>query len=245
VGDPTVEHRADSDRVFDGSRNILDCAHRDKAVMSQMELFTQPPKLRLFGLRPALIKIHTDLLLIHSRVEVWAALYPSELTPLEKLVIVLEDRRFMKHLGFDLKSVIRELFKALTFRRHGGASTIDMQFIRTVTGYNEMTISRKLYEILLSILIQYRYSKVVILRSYLKCAYFGSRIIGVDKASKKMFGVAADALTNEQAALLAAMLVYPRPLSGHAAWSLRVRRRANYGMSVYIANKQRFDKLTC
>src|SRR5260370_30708064 len=129
-----------------------------------MRLFRQQPVLHSFGLRQALIKVHADLLFIHSRVDKWAAFYPSELTPLERMVIVLEDRRFMKHPGFDPKSVVREFFKALTFRRHGGASTIDMQFVRTVTGYKELTITRKLYEMLLSILIQYRYSKIVILR---------------------------------------------------------------------------------
>lgn len=245
MGGATVEHRPGPIRAFDRGRNILDSPHHNEAEISQMELFKQPPKLRLFGLRSALIKIHRDLLLIHSRVKVWAALYPSELTPLEKMVIVLEDRRFMKHLGFDCKSAVREISKALTFRRHGGASTIDMQFVRTVTGYKELTIWRKLYEILLSLLIQYRYNKVTILRSYLRCAYFGSRMIGADRASKQMFRVAADALSDDQAAMLAAMLVYPRPLSGHAAWALRVRRRANYGMSIYIANKERFDKFNC
>jgi len=155
------------------------------------------------------------------------------------MVIALEDRRYFRHAGVDLASVVRELVKAISFRRHGGASTIDMQFVRTATGYKKRTFGRKAYEVLLALLIQYRYSKIVILRSYLNCAFFGSRLIGADRAARSVFGVRADDLNVEQAAFIAAMLVYPRPLAPPANWQLRVRKRADYGMAIHIAHKQR------
>ena len=67
------------------------------------------------------------------------------------MTIVLEDRRFFKHYGVDLHSVLREVSKALTLRRHGGFSTIDMQFVRTITGFRQHTIRRKVYEIVLAL----------------------------------------------------------------------------------------------
>jgi len=139
--------------------------------------------------------------------------------------------------------MLREMLRFLTFRKYGGASTIDMQFVRTVTGYRERTLRRKLYEMLLTLLIQFRYSKIVILRSYLSHAYFGSHVIGIRAAAKTMFQADPDDLTLDQAAVIAAMLVYPRPLSAPEAWTHKLFRRSKYGVSVYIANKQRFDQL--
>lgn len=206
-------------------------------------LYEQEPKLRLFHPRQALTKIHLDLLQVHSNVRNVLAYYPSELTNLEKLCLVLEDRRFLIHHGIDFKSVLREFVRAVTFRKHGGASTIDMQFVRTSTGYKEKTVARKLYEIFLAIIIQFRYSKIVILRSYLACAYFGWGLRGADAAARKIYGKRANNLSIEEAAYVAAMLVYPYPRHPAPEWMSKVQRRADYGKRIYIANKQRFDQL--
>ncbi|MDR3572032.1 MAG: transglycosylase domain-containing protein [Candidatus Pacebacteria bacterium] len=201
------------------------------------------PRLRPFGPRAALLKLHSDLFIVHSRVQPYAQYYPPEMTNLEKLVVALEDRRFLNHAGVDLISVVREVGRAVSFKRHGGASTIDMQFVRTATGYRKPTAWRKFYEMLLAYFIQYRYSKITILRSYLDCAFFGSHLIGARRAAQSMFSADYRELTIEQAAMLAAMLVYPRPLEGGETWLAKVRRRSDYGMRVYIANKKRFDQL--
>ena len=47
------------------------------------------------------------------------------LSPFEQMVIVLEDRRFLRHAGVDIQSIIRELYKMILRRKHGGASTIE------------------------------------------------------------------------------------------------------------------------
>jgi membrane peptidoglycan carboxypeptidase len=206
-------------------------------------LYKQQPKLGPIGIRPILLRVHADLFQIHRYADVWSAYYPDELTNLEKLVLALEDRRFMKHAGVDLISIIREISRALRFKRHGGASTIDMQIVRTATGYRTRTLGRKLYEVFLALLIQYRYSKIVILRSYLKSAFFGSHLVGAEKAAYTLFNTSSASLTIEQAAFLAAMLVYPKPLAGGETWSSKVLRRSNYGMKIYIANKKRFDQV--
>jgi membrane peptidoglycan carboxypeptidase len=156
---------------------------------------------------------------------------------------VLEDRRFLDHRGVDLRSGLREIIRAMTFRRHGGASTIDMQFVRTATGFRHKTFRRKIYEILLAVIIQFRYNKITILRSYLACAFFGSHLIGANKISHMLYGRNAEELSIDEAAMIAAMLVYPRPSSPTSQWQIKVQSRANYGKRIYIANKQHFDKL--
>lgn len=205
-------------------------------------LYEQEPKLKLIHPREVLTKIHIDLFKVHDCVKPWLAYHSETLTLLEKFVLVLEDRRFIHHHGFDSKSVIRELLRAITFRRHGGASTIDMQFVRTSTGYRQRTLRRKIYEIFLAVIIQFRYSKIVILRSYLACAFFGSHLRGTEAAARKVFGKSVDSLSDDEAVFIAAMLVYPCPLQPTAEWRSRVQRRADYGKRIYIANKKRFDQ---
>ncbi|MGI0134052.1 MAG: biosynthetic peptidoglycan transglycosylase, partial [Candidatus Micrarchaeaceae archaeon] len=171
--------------------------------------------------------------------------FPQQLTSLEKMVVILEDRRFFNHHGVDFLAVIRELAKLLIGKRHGGASTIDMQLVRTVTGYKALTIKRKLYECILAIIIQRRYNKTQILRSYMNCAFFGSHLIGATRASQALFGQPPTNLDDSQAAFIAAMLVCPKPMRSTPKWESRVKRRADYGYSIYISNKDRFDKLPC
>jgi len=197
--------------------------------------------LKLPSLRRWLIEVHRDLLAIHEHVP--CSVYPEQLTLLEALVLSLEDRRFFKHSGSDLRALCREIVRAMTFRRHGGASTIDMQFVRTITGKKERTVGRKLYEIMLSKLIQYRYSKIRILRGYLHCAFFGSHLYGSQSAAWAMYNKHPDDLDLDEAAMVAAMLVYPKPLKPTPKWTCNVRRRANYGKVVYVRLKQKFDKV--
>lgn len=69
-------------------------------------------------------------------------------------VLCAEDKSFLEHRGFSPKSIIRAFFK-----RHGGASTIDMQLVRTITNRREITIKRKFREIILSVAIEIKFTK--------------------------------------------------------------------------------------
>lgn len=185
------------------------------------------PNRRLPSLRRALIRVHRDLLKIHSRIDLFAQ-YPDELSLFERMVLTLEDRRFFHHSGVDIVAIFRILWRSATFRRASGASTIDMQLVRVATGRYERKITRKFYEMLLAQLIQYRYSKLVILRSYLQIAYFGFRMTGAETAAIQLFGTDTAHLDEEQAALLASQLVFPHPKNPYADWARKRLRRANY-----------------
>ena len=199
------------------------------------------PRIRFYSIRDLLLQINGDLLNIENH---WVPYFQwGGLSKFEIMVLILEDRRFCRHIGFDWISCVREALKAITFRKHGGASTIDMQFVRTVTGYKERTLKRKLYDILLAILIQIKYTKLEILRAYLNSAFFGSHLIGADVASVTLFDKMSAELEDEDASRLAAMLVYPRPLIPIAGWSRKVERRAEYARSLYPLLKKRFEKL--
>lgn len=165
----------------------------------------------------------------------------TQLSALEIMTIVLEDRRFFHHFGVDLVSVLREVSRAMSFRKHGGASTIDMQFVRTATGFRQHTIGRKLYEAVLAFALQFHCGKRAILRSFLACAFFGSGLIGADAAAHKVFGKNADGLDLEEASFIAAMLAAPRPLHATPQWEAKVRRRAAYALSIYAARREQLS----
>src|SRR6267143_4606762 len=118
-----------------------------------------------------------------------------------------------------------------------------MQFVRTATGYYDRSIRRKVYEMLLAWLIQYKYSKIEILRYYLKIAFFGSHLYGVERTSRRVFFKREIDLTLEEAADIASMLVYPRPKEPTERWAARVHRRSKYLISTYPRVKQRFEQL--
>ena len=128
------------------------------------------PKQELPSLRRALIRVHTDLLKVHYRVEPHLAYFPERLSTFERMVLTLEDRRFFDHSGFDIVAFFRVLWRFATFRPTGGASTIDMQFVRVATGRYERTIKRKIYEIFPNHFNGYAYG-FVICRDGSKCSY--------------------------------------------------------------------------
>ena len=191
--------------------------------------------------RSVLERLHRDLFTIDRCVR--SDISDAPLSVVEQMVLVLEDRRFFHHRGVDLRSCVREVVRTLLLRSHGGASTIDMQFVRTATGYRDRTIKRKLYEMLLSILVQFRYSKLEIFRSYLSCAFFGSHLIGIEAAAREIFQKAPESLNVDEAAYIASLLVYPRPLRSTSQWTLKVDRRANYGKRLFPRLKKAFEKL--
>lgn len=190
---------------------------------------TMPKEIPSF--RKLLVQLNSDLFEIARRAPfVWHD--DCRLTEFEVMVLILEDRRFFYHYGFDTRAIMREALKALFFRRHGGASTIDMQLVRTLTGYKSITFRRKIYEIMLSILIQFHYSKLDIFRIYLLCAYFGYGLKGAESAALKLYGKQVSDLDVYQTACLAAMLVYPCPKKINKSWEEKVIRRANYVLAL-------------
>ena len=184
-------------------------------------------------------RLRSDLRLIDQKVREAPQTSAAELTALEMMTIALEDRRFFHHPGVDARSVLRETLRVFAGRKHGGASTIDMQFVRTVTGFRAPTVKRKVYEAFLALMIQFRHRKLEILRSYLACAYFGSGLTGADVAAQRIFNKKADRLSIEEAALISAMLAYPRPMHGFPRWEQRARRRAAYAVAVFDRRKRR------
>jgi membrane peptidoglycan carboxypeptidase len=131
-----------------------------------------------------------------------------------RAVVAIEDERFYKHDGVDLKAVLRA---ALANVRSGtiqeGGSTITQQYIKNVIispgEIAARTFERKIQEAALARQLEAALPKREILRRYLNTVYFGSGAYGIQAAAKAYFGIPAARLGLAQAALLAALVRSP------------------------------------
>ncbi|WP_347981551.1 PBP1A family penicillin-binding protein [Lactococcus petauri] len=125
---------------------------------------------------------------------------------IKNAVVATEDRTFYKNHGVNLS---RFSLAVVTLGRFGGGSTITQQLAKNAYLTQKQTIDRKAREFFLALEINKHYSKQDILTMYLNNAYFGNGVWGIEDASKKYFGVSANAVTVDEAATLAGMLKGP------------------------------------
>ncbi|MCJ8344374.1 transglycosylase domain-containing protein, partial [bacterium] len=78
---------------------------------------------------------------------------------------------------------------------------------------HEKTFTRKISEMILSIKMEYEFTKLEILEMYLNTVFFGGSNYGIESASKDYFGKSASDLTILESAALAALLKAPNAYS--------------------------------
>lgn len=126
-------------------------------------------------------------------------------------ILHLEDRRFFRHRGFEMRAIARGLKRYLRYRKLGGVSTIDQLLVRTYLQRRERTLARKLREITLAVLLNFHQTKYEILIAFVNCAYFGPGLNGADTTAEVIFGKRARDLNQDQSAFVASLLPYPLP----------------------------------
>ncbi len=143
----------------------------------------------------------------------------KEWKPLEEIspsfpvaVMTAEDQKFATHFGFDWEAIQKarkynERHKGIKVR---GASTISQQTAKNVFLWPSRSWIRKGLEVYFTFLIEICWSKHRIMEVYLNVAEMGDGIYGVEAASRRYFRKPASAVSNAEAALVAACL--PGPL---------------------------------
>jgi membrane peptidoglycan carboxypeptidase len=125
-------------------------------------------------------------------------------------VLAAEDRNFYKHGGVDPMSTARAAWVDITSRGFNeGGSTITQQLVKMQLLTPEKSISRKLQEMVLAVVLEERYSKEQILGMYLNRVYFGHGAYGVGAAARTYFNKDPKNLTPAQAAFLAGLIQAP------------------------------------
>jgi monofunctional glycosyltransferase len=144
--------------------------------------------------------------------------------------VAAEDQRFADHFGLDVDSIRDSLEDADRGGRLRGASTITQQLVKNLYLSPSRSFWRKGIEAYLTIVTELLLPKQRILELYVNVVELGPGIYGVAAASEAYFGKPPAALSDGEAALLAAALPNPvrlrvdRPseyLQDRQAWILR------------------------
>jgi penicillin-binding protein 1A len=145
-------------------------------------------------------------------------------------VLAAEDARFYEHGGVDYKGILRAGIANLNRLKSQGASTITMQVARNMFLSSEKTLTRKVYEVLLTFKLEHLLTKDQIFEIYLNQIYLGNRAYGFAAASEAYFGKPLQDITIAQAAMLAGLPKAPganNPINNPA----RARARQLYVIS--------------
>ena len=124
-------------------------------------------------------------------------------------LVATEDHRFHQHWGIDMQGLFAAVFETVTTGDLRGASTITQQLARNL--YNEkigreVTIPRKLKEMVTAVELERRYTKREIIEMYLNTVSFGYNAFGIEAAAQTFFGKDASDLNVQQSATLIGML---------------------------------------
>ncbi|MEH7885663.1 PBP1A family penicillin-binding protein [Bacillus sp. JJ1609] len=141
-------------------------------------------------------------------------------------VVAIEDERFYKHGGFDIKGIARAFFGNLFAGRiTGGGSTLTQQLTKNALLSPERTYKRKVEELFLAVELEKVYTKEEIIEMYLNQVYFGSGAFGINNASKKYFAKDVEDVTISEAAMLAGLLHAPSALDPYNNYDGAMKRR--------------------
>ncbi|MEI7904688.1 MAG: PBP1A family penicillin-binding protein [Candidatus Firestonebacteria bacterium] len=200
-----------------------------------------PPLSELEGYKPSLAsKIYdiNDNLIAQLFVE-QRTLVPLDKVPktLQDALLAVEDENFYSHWGIDLTGIARAIMvNVIHAKVEQGASTITQQLARNLFLTKERTFSRKAKEALLSLKIEYRYTKKEILEMYLNQVYFGSGSYGVEAAARTYFGRHVEEMNLPECALLAGLVRSPNRTSPYNSME-RARARRNMILERMIKRK--------
>jgi len=133
---------------------------------------------------------------------------------LVRATLAAEDSRFYGHHGFDPVGILRAFYVNLRAGRiRQGGSTITQQLAKNFFLTPERTISRKLNELVMSVVIELKYQKDEILEIYLNDIYLGQNgtvaIDGVGEACLFYFAKSVKDISLAEAATIAGIIRAP------------------------------------
>ena len=137
--------------------------------------------------------------------------YPQEIV---NMLLLIEDQSFFQHWGVDFKEIVRVFYGYLFEDKDiRGASTITQQLIKNTLLSRDKTLSRKIDEALMAMLMELNYDKNYILERYMNTVYLAQQgsmaIHGFASASQFYFDKKVEDLDLREMATLVALLKGP------------------------------------
>lgn len=137
--------------------------------------------------------------------------------------VSIEDERFYKHNGIDLKRIAGAFYNDIKSKIHKqnniqGASTITQQLIKSrmflnSSLQNRLSMKRKIQEAYLAIQLEKSLTKKQILEAYMNTIFLGGQANGVEAAAKQYFSKDAKDLNLIQCAFIAGLAQSPSAYS--------------------------------
>lgn len=133
-------------------------------------------------------------------------------------IVLIEDERFFRHKGVDPIGIARAAIKdILAMKIVQGGSTLTQQLVKNYFLHSKKSLTRKVNEALLAMILEKRHTKSEILEAYLNEIYLGQRgrssVMGVGEAAKLYFAKNIDQLSIGECALLAGLIKSPSEYS--------------------------------
>lgn len=140
----------------------------------------------------------------------------------KKATLASEDNSFYEHKGIDFKGILRAALRNI--QKVGiaeGGSTITQQLVGNALVGRQVTIGRKIQELILAIEVERRFTKDEIFWMYLNQIPYGSSAYGIEAASKTFFDKPAKELNLEEAAVLS---ILPRATTYYSPFGNNVAK---------------------
>ena len=124
---------------------------------------------------------------------------------LKNAYIAIEDQRFYKHCGIDMKRTTAAIGSYIIHfgKTSFGGSTITQQLVKNITGDDSVSIKRKIAEWAKAIELEWCMDKDEIYESYLNIIYVGPNVYGVQKGAEYYFDKNVSELDLAECAFLA------------------------------------------
>lgn len=206
--------------------SLIRLTFTDSSVESISDLGNQGEAVALLRLDPAQIgtlypQIKEDRVLIQLK----------EAPPaLIKALLASEDRDFYHHFGLSIRGIARAMLANL--KAGGmvqGGSTITQQLVKNFYLSSERSLTRKINEAFMALILEYRYSKDEILEAYLNEIYLGqngnSAVHGFGLASEFYFNSTLKDLPLHQVVSLVALVRGPSYYDPRRASERALQRR--------------------
>jgi len=130
------------------------------------------------------------------------------------MLLITEDQSFFEHSGVDFKEIVRVIRDyVLHDKPLRGASTLTQQLIKNSLLTRERTVTRKLKEVLMALLLEMSFDKQFILNRYMNNVYLGQKgarpVRGFGQAAQFYFNQTIELLSLEEVATLVALVKGP------------------------------------
>lgn len=128
--------------------------------------------------------------------------------------VAIEDERFYKHSGVDIKRTTGAVLKWAASKITGGnsgygGSTITQQLIKNITHEDKRSVVRKVKEMMRATALENELTKDEIITMYLNVVYFSNNCYGIEAASNLYFDKTAMDLTLPEAAMIVGITQKP------------------------------------